>query len=136
MHGEWEGADLAIPQNRADRSKFCEISKPACWKMGAKAEQYPLMDGKEKCFVSHRKIKKSTKFITGRDKMTTPRLTPTTEDRPLCPINYSRGLSDLKGHKGPSVKSLSFGKDAGESPHMKVKCPWRLVEEVVMRLVE
>ncbi|MPC34390.1 hypothetical protein E2C01_027777 [Portunus trituberculatus] len=46
------------PRNKADRSQSCEISKPACQKIGAKAEQYSPMDGEDKCFVSPKKKKK------------------------------------------------------------------------------
>ncbi|MPD01119.1 hypothetical protein E2C01_096632 [Portunus trituberculatus] len=84
MHDEKGGTDLANPRKR---TKPYEISKPACWKMGANAEQYqyPLMDGKNKCFVSQRKIKNICKVHhRGRKRMTTHGLTTTTEDKTLC----------------------------------------------------
>ncbi|MPC58741.1 hypothetical protein E2C01_052750 [Portunus trituberculatus] len=56
------------------------------------------MDCKDKCLVSQRKIKK------GQERMTTPRLTPTTEDGPLCLINSGRGPSDQTGHKSSSLQ--------------------------------
>ncbi|MPC64974.1 hypothetical protein E2C01_059097 [Portunus trituberculatus] len=55
------------------------------------------MDGKDKCLVSQRKRKK------GRERMTIPRLTPTTEDGQLCLIDSGRGLSDWTGHKSSSL---------------------------------
>ncbi|MPC60911.1 hypothetical protein E2C01_054971 [Portunus trituberculatus] len=55
---------MANTQDRTDRSKSCEISNPACQKTGAKAERNPLMDGKDKCFVSSKIKIKSTKSIT------------------------------------------------------------------------
>ncbi|MPC38687.1 hypothetical protein E2C01_032198 [Portunus trituberculatus] len=69
--------------------------------------------------------------------MTTPRYTPTTEDRLICPINSGRGLSDQMGHKSSSLqRKASLLEERLESPQVKVKCPWRLVKEVEMRLAE
>ncbi|MPC39163.1 hypothetical protein E2C01_032686 [Portunus trituberculatus] len=50
--------------------------------------------------------------------MTTPRLTPTTEDRPLCLIDSGRGLSDRTGHKSSSLpRKASLSEEMLESLH-------------------
>ncbi|MPC46649.1 hypothetical protein E2C01_040372 [Portunus trituberculatus] len=59
------------------------------------------------------------KMKKGRERMTTSRLTPTTEDRPLYLIDSGRRLSDQTGHKSSSLpRKASLLEETQESFHV------------------